>query len=64
MCVFRTSKVFIELVHLQDHVIGDAGLGQQDVQLAGHAASHRVDPEPNTAEEETESSEPLIDKRF
>ena len=41
-----TSEIFVDLIHLQDHIIGNTGLGQEDVQLAGHTAGNWVDPEP------------------
>eukprot|EP00053_Salpingoeca_punica_P012955 m.116409 g.116409 ORF g.116409 m.116409 type:complete len:1093 (-) comp16076_c1_seq1:125-3403(-) len=37
------GKVVVDLLHLQDNVVGHVGLGQQDVELARHAAGHRVD---------------------
>ena len=39
-------EVVVDLVHLEDDVVGDARLSQEDVELAGHAASHRVDAKP------------------
>ena len=35
----------IDLVHLDQLIVGDLGLGQQHVHVAGHAAGHRVDGE-------------------
>ena len=39
------GEVVVDVVELEDQVVGHAGLGQQHVHLAGHAAGHRVDRE-------------------
>ena len=38
-------QVVVDLLHLEDDVVRHAGLGQQHVELAGHAPRHRVDGE-------------------
>ncbi len=43
---FLTWEVFIDLIHLQDHIIGNTSLSQEDVQLARHATGHWVDTKP------------------
>ena len=37
--------VVVDFFHFEYNVIRDAGLGQEDVQLAGHAAGHGMDAE-------------------
>ena len=39
------GEVVVDVVELEDHVVGHAGLGQQHVHLARHAAGHGVDRE-------------------
>ena len=36
-------ELAVDLLHLLEPVVGDVGLGQQHVHVAGHAAGHRVD---------------------
>jgi hypothetical protein len=38
-------ELVVDVVELEDHVVGHAGLGQQHVHLARHAAGHRMDRE-------------------
>ena len=38
-------KVGLIAVHLEEQVVGDLGLGEQDVHVAGHAAGDGVDAE-------------------
>ena len=40
-------EVVVDLVHLQDDVVGDLGLGEQDVHVARQAAGDGVDAEPD-----------------
>ncbi len=40
-------EVPIDVIELEDHVLGNARLGQQHVHLDGHAAGHRVYCEPH-----------------
>ena len=39
------GEIVVDVLELEDEVVGHAGLGQQDVHLAGHASSHRMDRE-------------------
>ena len=41
------GEVVVDLVHLQDDVVGHLGLGQQHVHVAGQAAGDGVDAEPD-----------------
>ena len=41
------GEVVVDLVHLQDDVVGDLGLGQQHVHVPGQPAGDRVDAEPD-----------------
>mmetsp|Transcript_125277 Transcript_125277/g.304184 ORF Transcript_125277/g.304184 Transcript_125277/m.304184 type:complete len:274 (-) Transcript_125277:2640-3461(-) len=41
----RVLHLFIDFLHLEDHVVGHAGLGEQHVELPRHAAGDRVDAE-------------------
>lgn len=41
-----TREVFIDLIHLQDNVIRDASFSQENIQLARHTTSNRVDSKP------------------
>ena len=40
-------EVVVDLVHLQDDVVGDVRLGEQHVHVARQAAGDRVDREPH-----------------
>jgi hypothetical protein len=35
----------VDVLHLEDDVVGDADFGEEDVELAGHATGHWVDCE-------------------
>lgn len=41
-----TGEIFVDLIHLQNHVVGNPGFSQEDVQLARHTTSNRVDAKP------------------
>lgn len=41
-----TREILVDLIHLQDDVIGNTSLSQEDVELAGHTTRNRVDSEP------------------
>lgn len=41
-----TREILVDLIHLQDDVIGNASLSQEDVELAGHTTCNRVDSKP------------------
>ena len=41
------GEVVVDLVHLQDDVVGHLGLGEQHVHVAGQAAGDGVDAEPD-----------------
>lgn len=43
---FFTWEVVVDLVHLQDDIIGNTSLSQEDVQLARHTTCHWVDSKP------------------
>jgi hypothetical protein len=45
----RLIKVVVDLIHLHHHVVGNSGLGKENVELAGHAASYWVDTEADVA---------------
>lgn len=45
-----TWEVVIDLIHLQDHIIGNTSLSQEDVQLAWHTTGHWVNTKPVGAE--------------
>ena len=41
----RLREIAVDLVHVKQPVVGDVGLGQEDVHVAGHSAGDRVDAE-------------------
>ena len=41
------GEVVVDLVHLEDDVVGDLGLGEQDVHVAGQSPGDGVDAEPD-----------------
>ena len=41
-----TWEVIIDLIHLQDYIVGNTSLGQQHIQLARHTTCYRVDTKP------------------